>query len=142
MNGAWLADLIVALHLLYVLFVITGLLAVLVGAGLGWGWVRNRRFRWTHLVCTAIVPLEALAGVVCPLTSWERALRVQAGQPAEEISFVGRLVRDLLYYEAPEWVFTVCYVAFATLVVATFRFVPPRRRGERDAARAERGASA
>ena len=128
MSPAVLADLIVVLHLAYVLFVLVGFALIWLGVWLRWGWVRRPAFRVPHLLFTLIVPLEALGGVVCPLTTWERDLRLEAGQHPEEISFVGRLVREVLFYEAPDWVFTVCYVAFGLLVLGTLFLVPIRRR--------------
>ena len=128
MSAAALADLIVVLHLGYVLFVIVGLVLIWIGVALRWEWVRRPGFRLPHLVCTLIVPVEALVGYVCPLTTWEYELRLRAGERPEEISFVGRLARDLLFYEAPQWVFTVSYVAFGLLVLVTFLCVPIRRR--------------
>lgn len=127
-SPGFLADLIVVLHLGYVSFVLAGFALTWIGVWLRWGWVRRPAFRIPHLVCTLIVPLEALSGVLCPLTTWERNLRLEAGQNPEDISFVARLARDLLFYQAPEWVFTVCYVAFGALVLATFFLVPIRRR--------------
>jgi hypothetical protein len=62
--------------------------------------------------------------VVCPLTVWEDMLR---GNVQAE-SFVGRWVRRLLFYEAPPWVFTSAYVAWAAATLLTLRFFPPRRR--------------
>jgi len=123
-----LADAVVVAHLAYVLFVVLGLVAVVVGGLLGWGWVRDRRFRWAHLVCTAIVAVEALVGVTCPLTTWEIELRRSEGQTYEDISFVGRLARDLLFVEASETTLTACYVAFAALVIGSWFAVRPRRR--------------
>jgi hypothetical protein len=35
-------------------------------------------------------------------------------------------VRALLFYQAPEWVFTVAYVAWTVATLATLRLVPPR----------------
>jgi len=125
---AFIADLIVLLHLGYVSFVITGLLLIWLGVWLGWGWVRRPLFRVPHLVCTLIVPVEALVGYVCPLTTWEYELRLRAGQRPEDISFMARLARDLLFYQAPQWVFTLAYVVFGLLVLVTFFFVPIRRR--------------
>ena len=128
MTPAFIADLIVLLHLGYVSFVITGLLLIWLGVWLGWGWVRRPLFRVPHLVCTLIVPVEALVGYVCPLTTWEYELRLRAGQRPEDISFMARLARDLLFYQAPQWVFTLAYVVFGLLVLVTFFFVPIRRR--------------
>ena len=131
MSPAALADLIVLVHLGYVSFVIAGLLVIWLGAALGWDWVRRPLFRVPHLVCTLIVPIEALAGMICPLTAWERDLRIQAGQSPEDISFMARLARDLLFYRAPPWVFTIAYVAFGLVVLATFFRIPIRRRSAR-----------
>lgn len=127
-DGALLADLIVVLHLVFVLFVLLGELGVLVGAAAGWTWIRRFRLRFAHLVCAWIPAVEALVGVVCPLTDWERELRKSAGQSTEEIGFVARLVRDVLFYDAPPWVFGASYVAFALLVTASFVWIPPRKR--------------
>ncbi len=124
-----LADLIVVLHLAYVLFVILGLLAVVVGKFRGWDWIHHRGFRWSHLVCTLIVPLEALNGILCPLTRWEGELRREGGQWSDEdLGFVARIVRKVLFYDAPPWLLTVCYVVFGLTVLGVFIGIPPRRK--------------
>ena len=128
MNPALVADIVVVLHLGYVLFVVLGFALIWLGVLLRWSWTRWPAFRVPHLICTLIVPLEALGGMVCPLTTWERDLRRAAGEETESISFVARLVRKVLFYQAEDWVFTVCYVAFGVLVLATFFLVPIRRR--------------
>jgi hypothetical protein len=43
-------------------------------------------------------------------------------------SFVGRWVQRLLYYQAPESVFTVAYVLWTAATLLTLWLVPPRRR--------------
>ncbi len=122
-----LADLVVIVHGAYVGFVVFGLVAVLVGYLLRWQWVRNFWFRTIHLGMILVVVFEALAGIVCPLTTLENYLRDQAGQPAQSGTFMGQVVRDLLFYDAPQWVFTCAYGLFATLVLASFWLVPVRR---------------
>jgi hypothetical protein len=119
-----LADLILALHFLFVLFVVAGLPAIWLGAARGWGWVRNRRFRLAHLGAILFVAAESLAGLACPLTVWEDLLR-QTG-PAGS-SFMQRWLSRLLYYDLPEWMFTLAYVLFALMVIVTYRRVKPRR---------------
>jgi hypothetical protein len=119
-----MADAILVVHFLIVAFIVGGLVLVWIGAPLGWDWVRNPWFRYLHLGAIGFVAAEALLGVVCPLTAWEDILR--GGVRAE--SFVGRWVRYLLYYNAPEWVFTTLYVAWTAATLATLRFVPPRRK--------------
>jgi hypothetical protein len=75
-----------------------------------------------------IVVVEALLGITCPLTTWENQLRHAAGETARAESFVGRWIHDLLFYDAPPWVFTVIYCLFGAVVLATFVIAPPKRR--------------
>jgi hypothetical protein len=119
-----IADGVVAVHFAIVLFIVAGLPLVWIGAALGWNWIRNPWFRYLHLAAIVLVAAEALLGMACPLTVWEDALR----EGAQPDSFIGRWVRRLLFYEAPAWVFTVAYCAWAAASAATLALVPPRRR--------------
>ncbi|MHC4304407.1 MAG: DUF2784 domain-containing protein [Planctomycetota bacterium] len=124
---ALLADLLVLVHLLLVCFIIGGLIAIVIGGFRKWNWIRNPIFRVVHTAAIVIVAANAVAGILCPLTEWEDALRDRAGQVYEsDISFMGRLVRGVLFYELPTWAFTVAYVLFALVVIATLMLVPPR----------------
>lgn len=123
----WLADLVLVIHFLFVSFVVGGLALIWIGAAAGWRWVRNFWFRIAHLAAICFVALEALIGMVCPLTAWEDALR---GAPTEA-SFIARWLHRVLFYSFPEWVFTIAYVLFALAVAVTFRLAPPQRRGRR-----------
>jgi hypothetical protein len=123
-----LADVIVAVHVAYVSYVVVGQLAIFAGVVLRWQWIRNFWFRVTHLVAIGIVAFEAVLNIPCPLTIWEARLRAAAGQPVSGETFVGRLLHNLLFFSWPAWVFTVLYVGFALLVLATFVFAPPRWR--------------
>jgi hypothetical protein len=118
------ADALLVLHFAIAVFIVGGLLAVWLGAAVGWRWIRNPWFRYLHLAAILFVAAEALIGMACPLTVWEDALR--GGVRAE--SFVGRWVRQLLFYQAPEWVFTVVYAAWAAASALTLVLVPPRRK--------------
>ena len=118
------ADAIVVLHFLIVVFIVGGLLLTWIGAPLGWRWVRNPGFRYLHLGAIAFVAAEAVLGIACPLTVWEDLLR--GGVRPE--SFVARWVHRLLYYRAPEWVFAGAYLLWTLATLATLRLVPPRRR--------------
>ncbi len=123
---ALLADLIVILHLIYVLFAVGGLLAILVGRFLRWSFVKNPWFRICHLTAAAAVAIEATAGLLCPLTEWEYNLRQLAGQRVnKDISFVGRLAGYIIFYDLPSWVFTVVHISFGLLVLLTFFLIPP-----------------
>lgn len=118
------ADLTVTLHLAYVAFVVLGLVAIFAGYFRGWEWVRNRWFRGVHLATILVVVVEAWAGVVCPLTTLEQALRKRAGESTYSGSFVANAVHDLLFFDLPEWCFTIIYTAFGLLVASTLIFVP------------------
>ena len=124
-----LADLVVVLHALYVAFVTVGLVAILAGVALRWHWVRNFWFRIAHLTAIGIVCAEAIVGIVCPLTELENSLRAKAGQTGYTGDFIGYWVHELIFFDAPWWVFTACYVAFGLLVAATFLLAPPCRPG-------------
>ncbi|MFO0893057.1 MAG: DUF2784 domain-containing protein [Isosphaeraceae bacterium] len=121
-----LADAIVVFHACYVAFIVLGLAAILAGICLGWGWVRNLRFRLVHLAMIGIVVGEALAGIPCPLTIWENQLRRQAGQAGYPGDFLGYWAHRLIFYRAEPWVFTVLYVTFGLAVLAAFILAPPR----------------
>src|SRR2546429_3650055 len=86
----YLADVVVAAHAGYVAFVILGQLLILVGWVLGWKWIRNFWFRLLHLLAIAIVAIESVATIMCPLTTLESYLRERAGQEVSEASFMGR----------------------------------------------------
>jgi Protein of Unknown function (DUF2784) len=120
-----LADLVLVLHVAYAAFVVGGLLMVPLGGWLGWHWVRARGFRLAHVICTAVVALEALLGVICPLTWLEHVLLTTSGAPGYDRSFIGSWLYWLLYYDVPAWVFTVAYSALALTVLLLFYRLPP-----------------
>ena len=126
---AALADPIVVLHFCYVTFTVGGELVILLGGILRWAWVRGMAFRIAHLASVLLVAVEALTGTSCPLTVWEYKLRLLAGQRVEaQLSFVARLVRSIIFYDFPAWVFLLAYVGFAVAVGLTFVFLPPVRK--------------
>lgn len=123
------ADLVLALHWSFVLFVIVGLVLILAGGLRGWSWVRNPWFRLGHLLAIGLVAAQAWLGRICPLTTLEMALRSRAGDAVYGGSFIAHWMRTLLYYEAPPWAFAIVYTAFGLLVVAAWIVVPPRPTG-------------
>lgn len=128
-----LADIVLALHVMVVVFVIFGLLAVLLGGLVGWKWVRNPWFRLLHLACIVVVAAQAWAGVVCPLTILEMWLREQGGAAVYSGSFIAFWLDQLLYYDLPAWVFTTAYTVFGLLVLASWFWVKPRSFNHRSA---------
>jgi hypothetical protein len=131
------ADVVVGLHVAWVMAVVFGLVLFLIGGAYGWGWVRNRWIRGTHLTMMALVLLRVfLWSNVCPLTTWEYQLRELGGQVDAEgyvkwaDAPVGWFLHLLIHQPLPMWVYPVVYSAFGLLVLATFWFVPVRWRPE------------
>ena len=116
-----MANVVLGLHALVVLFNVGGLMMIAIGGSLGWAWVRRRRFRVAHIVLMAFVTAEAIFGVTCPLTLLEDWLR----GVANEQSFVLRWVAALIYWHAPPWVFVLLYVGFLSVVVVAWFVWPP-----------------
>ena len=127
------ANAILIVHFAFVSFVTGGLLLTWLGVALHWHWVRNAWFRLVHLLAICFVATEALLGMTCPLTVWEDTLRGTSGRTG----FIARWLHRLMFYQVPEWVFTVSYLAFALIVLLTYWLVPPRPlpKRARDAAR-------
>lgn len=128
----WLANAVLMAHVGVVLFILGGLLLTLLGAALHWNWVKNFWFRALHLVAIAYVAMEAWLGIICPLTTLELWLRERAGQTVYEGDFIAHWLRQLMFYEAPPWVFIAAYSVFGMLVLLSWFLVPPRpHRGPR-----------
>lgn len=123
-----LADLVLAVHAALAFFLAFGLVVLLAGGPLGWGWVRGRVFRLMHLTGMAIVAAEALLGIACPLTEFESALRSAAQAPAYGQSFIAHWLGRLLFYDFDERVFAGAYLLGLGATVWAWRRWPARKR--------------
>ena len=120
-----LADLVLVTHVAFVVFVVFGLILIVCGGFCGWVWVRNPWFRTTHLAAIALVVLQAWFGIVCPLTTLERSLWGAAGDATYAETFIAHWLHRVLFFQAPMWVFTVCYTLFGLAVVVSWiKFLP------------------
>lgn len=86
----YLAGLTVALHALFVAFVVLGGLLVL----------RWPRLAWLHLPAAAWGVVVEYAGWLCPLTPLEQGLRLRAGEAGYGGGFVEHYLLPLLYPSA------------------------------------------
>jgi len=125
--AAALADAVLVLHVGVVAFVVLGTLGILVGGPLGWRIVRSFPLRATHLALMVVIALQSWLGRLCPLTDWEQALRIRAGQDAYAGSFIQHWLSRLIFFEAPWWTFVLAYTAFAAIVLACWWRWPPLR---------------
>ncbi|MEO6435727.1 MAG: DUF2784 domain-containing protein, partial [Tepidisphaeraceae bacterium] len=84
-----LAELILLLHTAFIAFVVVGLVLIWIGYFRGWAWTRSGWFRAAHLLGIAFVIWQSFAGITCPLTDLENALRARAGQdPYGDAGFI------------------------------------------------------
>lgn len=146
-----LANVIIFLHVLFVGIVVLSVPAILLGWWRKWTWVRNFWFRLIHLLMITIVVVETVFGVPCPLSVWERDLRLAGGQleyernedgtnretqngnwilkgnTEYENDFVARLLNRIIFYEGvPTAVLEVSYYCFGVMILLTLFLVPPR----------------
>lgn len=120
-----LANLVLALHVCIVLFVVGGLLLIMIGNIKQWHWVNLRWFRYLHLTAILVVIAETWLGWTCPLTTLEMWLRAKAGSTVYPGNFIEHWLQALLYYHAPDWVFLLIYSLFGLLVIAVWLRFPP-----------------
>ena len=84
-----LADAVLVLHFLFVLFVVLGgLLAV-----------RCRWIVWAHIPAALWGVAIEVGGWICPLTPLENRLRALAGEPTYHGDFIARYLMPVIYPE-------------------------------------------
>jgi len=123
-----LADLTVLFHASFVLFIVVGQLLITLGWWQSWRWSQNLLFRILHLSAISYVVIETWLGIPCPLTLLESKLRILGGQTATDLGFIAYWMHRILFYTAPDWVFTLLYSLFGGWVVLTFWYYPPQRK--------------
>ena len=112
-------------HVAYVVFVLLGLMVTWLGIAFRWRWIRNRWFRGIHLAMITIVVVEAWVGIVCPLTTLENWFRQQSGLSLYDGDFIEIWLHDLIFFQAPPWVFSCAYTIFGAAVLGTLWAAPP-----------------
>lgn len=123
------ADLLLAVHFVFVAFVVAGFIVTWVGFFRRWRLVRDLRFRLAHLLAMGVVLAESLLGFICPLTTWEDRLRMRGGGGQSYAgSFMQHWLGRILFWDLSERTFTALYVLFFLFIVVTFWVVRPQRR--------------
>jgi len=122
------ADAVLILHTAFIAFVLLGLIVTWIGIFRRWRWVRGFGFRATHMLAIGFVVVQAYFGIVCPLTILENNLRQRGGQVAYgDRGFIHYWLHNLIFFDAPKWVFITCYTLFGLLVLGTLILAPPMR---------------
>lgn len=122
-----MADLILVIHFLFIVFVLGGQVCIVIGYFRNWHWVHHLAFRVCHILAIGIVIAQAWVNQLCPLTLWENALREVAGEPTYAKTFVQHWLGKLVYYDAPQWLFTVAYSLFGAVVLFSWFCVRPAK---------------
>jgi len=120
-----LADVVLVIHVLFVVFIVFGLLLIYVGRFLKWQWVRNFWLRLTHLAGIVYVVIQTWLGLICPITILEMYLRKKAGVNTYSGSFIQHWLETLLYLDLPQWVFILIHTTFGFLVLGSWFLVKP-----------------
>ena len=87
MNARLLADAVLVLHGLFIVFVLIGAIGV----------ARWPRLAWVHLAAVAWAVYVAAAGRICPLTPIENALRRSAGEAGYSGGFIEHYLLAVIY---------------------------------------------
>jgi Protein of Unknown function (DUF2784) len=82
-----LADLVLVIHLAFVLFVVLGGLLVL----------RWPRLAWLHIPAAVWGVLIEYTGWICPLTPLENSFRMKGGEAGYSGGFIQHYIQPLLY---------------------------------------------
>ena len=116
------ADVVLLLHVAFVIFVVTGGLLVL----------RQRRWMWIHLPAVIWGALVEFLNLRCPLTPLELWLLARAGNEPGEAGVIGRFLIPIVY---PYGDLRVIQVILGTLVVLVnvciYGWILHRRRMDR-----------
>jgi len=121
-----LADLVVLLHLAFILFVVFGALFAL-----RWRW-----FPWLHLPAMLWGAATEFFHIVCPLTPLENSLRARAGDSGYSGDFITHYIVPVIYPDnltaQLQWVLGTALVVFNTLLYLYLVYLWRRRANHAD----------
>ncbi len=106
MRHAFLADAVLVLHGLFIVWVVFGGLAV----------IMRPRLAWLHLPAVAWAVWIAWSGSYCPLTPLEQSLRRAAGQAGYEGGFIEHYLTAAIY---PQGLTANLQILFGAVVLGT-----------------------
>ena len=118
-----LADLVVMVHVVFVIFAVLGGLLVARWQGLA----------WIHLPAVIWAAIVELFGWVCPLTPLENWLRQRGGERVYGADFIARYILPALYSEELTREVQIALGAFVILINLTiYIWIFRRKRKSRD----------
>ncbi|MBI1745961.1 MAG: DUF2784 domain-containing protein [Acidobacteria bacterium] len=123
-----LADFVVALHVLWVTFVIIGFLIILMGWWRGWRIIGSFWLRTIHMAGIVIVVSLEWSGRNCPLTDLEKWLRAHHDPALTYLGgFIPHYGERLIYIDVPMIWIAVPTTLLTIAIILLYFLVPPRR---------------
>ncbi len=122
-----LAQTVLAIHILIAGFIVFGIIAIPLGARLGWPWIHIFWWRLLHIAAMGIVAAQKLMGNSCFLSTWEFHLVSIAREVPHHTPVFQSLGEHVLYWNLPLWFFACLYTALFVFVIALWFITPPRR---------------
>ena len=117
-----IADIVLVVHFCVVTFIVSGFFLIPIGYKFNWCWVANSQLRIFHIGMMALITLETLLGITCPLTSIENSLR----GIYQSKSFVGYWIEQIIYWDFPAPFFIVLYFTFLGWTFLMWKLFPPK----------------
>ena len=118
-----LADLILIIHFLVVIFIVSLFALIPYGYYRKWTWVSKKKIRYTHLFLMTFVTIESFVGIICPLTILENDLR---GTITNQ-TFISKYLSKIIFFNFPSSVFLALYfTGFLVVVYLSFKY-PPKK---------------
>jgi hypothetical protein len=114
-----LADVVVVVHLAYLVF-------IPLGGFLAWRWPR---VIWAHIAAVVVGLVSVTVGFDCPLTTWEQSLRRAAGQHVGRDGFVDQYLAGRVFPHGDAWVVQVVFIV--CVAVSWCGFIRRERRSTR-----------
>ena len=122
------AQAVLAVHIAAATFIVLGIIAIPIGARLGWPFVYALWWRLPHVAAMGIVALQKLLGNACFLSEWERRLIDIADRIPHATPGFQAFGEHLIYWNLPLWFFAWVYTALFIFVLYLWFRVPPRKR--------------
>lgn len=123
MNDRLLADIILVVHLGWILFMLYGFVRTVIALWRPSFWDRWL-FRSIHLGGILLVATLELLGKYCPLTIWEYGLRRGTAEPGH---FVLDWIERLVYPDVSPLVYLIPTYAIALFTLVMFVWKPPSK---------------
>ena len=116
-----IAGALLLVHFSLAAFITLGFFIIPIGYKLGWNWMKNRNLRLLHLSLMAVITVETVVGLTCPLTVLENMFR----DVDYSSSFMSYWIAQILYWNLPNHVFVILYSLCLGWVLILWKVCPP-----------------